>query len=442
MARQADKSYSSRTELNWTTLVRFASSQWRMALVMTGVFVILAGLIEVLVVPYKLRAEVLINDAQTSQLQAFSNNFFELSKMQTTSRRNASASARAVDTLSRPESFDDFASRLRKRFQNDQLAPEVKQHASIFLDQMGSEWLTQPEALADLTQWLRSQVQLTTQGPSEIGISVRAANQSIAHLIGVEYSLFVVYRLHELEIREMNQIRSALEKQRDHFKAEFTRLNQEYIQFQTQPNNVLSLASGDNIANYLSDLMIRKNEIELKISENLRTIEFLGGKKAAQLAMTRGLGQRSHIQHLLEGTELLKKQASVIQDSINQFTQATSGSAEVARIADELKKSSDREFKNFQESNDLLSKLGVIESAIAQKFELPRIPHLEEVKKAVAPRVIFGIGIIVAQLVFSVWVFFLWKECWERAMAQSRNGSHNPPRTSSISLVRSPSPEL
>lgn len=431
------------SQLDWKDLVRFASSQWRLALLISGAFILLAALTEVFLVPYRLKTEIVINDAQTSQLQAFSNNFFELSKMQSVNRRNATASARSVDFLLRPEVYTNFADHLKERIARNELHPSSKAYYVSFESQLGKAWLSELEAKADLVSWLRSRIKVATQGPSEIGITVTTGNRDVAYFLSVEYTQFALNKLQFIETNEMNKIRLALEKQRDHFKSEFTRLNKEYIEYQTRPDHVLSLASGDNIANYLSDLMIRKNEVELRINENQSTIQFLGGRRAAELAATRNLGQRSHVQHLIESTELLRTQAAVIQNSIDKFTKATSGSAEIVRISDELKKSSDREFKNFQESNDLLSKLGVIEVAIAQKFEISRLPHIEEVRKAMSTGLILALAILLAQLVYSVWVFALWKECialaLEKISVTASESRRSPPK---ISLVRSPTSEI
>lgn len=428
-------------DIELKALIQYALTHWKVGVSLAGALVFMGLIFQVLLTPFELKTQIVINDAQTSQLQAFSSNFFGVKK-QTPSRKNQSGSARAVEFLQRPESYEQFARSLILKDNSNALEASSEPHAAALQAKFGNDWNSNPDKIKEIAQVTRSMVSLSAGSPTDLLIAVSSRNRNLTYVLSVEFSSFALEALKQLERKEIEQVRSALEKQRDHFRDQFMKLNRELITFQTRPDHVLSLASGDNISNYLSDLMIRKNEVELKVNENLRTIEFLGGKKAAILAANRNLGQRSHIQQLSEATNLLRKQAAAIQDSINKFTRATSGSAEVIRIAEELKKTSDRELKNFQESTDLLSKLGMIETAIDSKFEIIRTPFLEEVRKTASIWTAIALALFLSQVLFAGFVLWSWMQVAQKLVPTSSFGAKTGSSENVISLVRSPTQEL
>ena len=78
------------------------------------------------------------------------------------------------------------------------------------------------------------------------------------------------------------------------------------------------------------------------------------------------------------------------------------------RMHEELKKISDREFKNFQEANDLLSKMAVYAVSIAGKFELVHVPEFEDAKKAASLYFVMAIAFLLSQICFAAFVYASW----------------------------------
>lgn len=419
-------------------VLALAISQWKKAAILTGAFVAVGFIVYFAFLPYQLRTQIVINDAQTSQLQAFTNNFFGLSKTAGPVRRNQTPSARAVEFLQRPESFTGFGKFLMAAAKNPATTEDARARLDILQKWIGIDFADENSSAKAIAGALQARIGLAATSPSELLVTVNGPSTERTHAVTIAYTEYSLEALKVLEEKEIEHVRNAIEKQRDHFQAQFMKINKEMITFQTRPDNVLSLASGENVGNYLSDLMIRKNEVELKITENERAIEFLGGKKAATLAATRDLGQRSQISQLIEATKLLHKQAIAIQDSINKFTKATSGSAEVIRMADELKKTSEREFKNFQEANDMLSKLGVYQISIANKFEALRFPELDEVRKAASLYVVLALALFLAQLLFAAYIFNLWVKEQRAAQAARDEEMRAGSAINIIALVRAP----
>jgi hypothetical protein len=385
----------------------FAASRWRTATALTSGFLVAGLLAYALVDPYSLSTSVQLNDAATSQLQAFTNNFFALSKTQATSRKSQTPAQSAADYLDRQDTYTGFVKFLAQESAAAKDA-DAKSGFTAIEGQLGASLADPALNVRSAASTLRKLIKLSPSGSGELVITTHGGSRALAFFLNSEYSRFALEALKRHDEKEVEQIRSAIEKQRDFFKAQFAIKNKELIAFQSRPENVLSLATGPNVGNYISELLVRKNELELKISENERAIQYLGGARAARLAHTRNLGGRSQAQQLSEENSLLRKQVHALDDSIKRFTGATNGAAEAMRMHEELQKMSDREFKNFQEANDLLSKLAVYGVSIAGKYELEHVPEADDVKKAMSLYLVLALAFFLAQLAFAAAVYSAW----------------------------------
>ncbi len=405
----APASYHNIQEAGLRPLLQIAFSHWRLGARITGLLFILGLFTYVFFVPYTLKTTLLINDAQTSQLQAFTNNFFALSKTQS-ARKAQSPSQQAIDYLQRQDTFSAFLKQLASQSAAADAPKELVRGYASLESFLGVDLKKDTYNLRQTASKLRQVIRLKTASPTEISISASTGNREFSYFLNVEYSKFAIEALKQDAEREMEKVRLAIERQRDHFKERFEASNKELIAFQSRPENVLSLANGANVSTYISELVVRKNEVELKISDNERAIQYLGGAKSANLASSRNLGQRSQVQQLVEETTLLRKQAASIQDSIRKFSSATNGTAEAMRMHEELKKTTDREFKNFQEANDLLSKMGVYNVSIASKFELLSMPEPEEVRRAASFYMVMAVAFFLSQLIFAAYIYWVFTQ--------------------------------
>jgi len=412
-------SYSNAHDVGLRPVLFFALSKWKLAAKITGAFLVFGFFTYVFLVPHSLKSTLLINDAQTSQLQAFTNNFFALSKTQASARKAQSPAQQAVDYLERQDTFTAFLKYLTVQVVAADTSKESSEGFSRLGSYLGVDLRKNNFNIRQTAAKTRQLIKLSVASATEVSITASSADREFTYFLNTEYSKFAIEALKQQAEKEMEQVRHAIERQRDHFKAQFEANNKELIAFQSRPENVLSLASGANGGTYISELVVRKNEVELKISENERAIQYLGGAKSASLASSRNLGQRSQVQQLLEETTLLRKQATSIQDSIRKFSSATNGTAEAMRMHEELKKTTDREFKNFQEANDLLSKMGVYNVSIAGKFELLHLPEPEEVRKAASFYLIWALAFFFSQLIFSGYIYYMWT-----VTTQLRPGRH------------------
>lgn len=401
--------YTAQNDLGLASLTRFAVKRWQLALRLSAGLVLLGALSYFTVIPFSISTTVQINDAQTSQLQAFTNNFFALGKTQAATSRKANTPSQNVsDYLDRQDTYTSFVRFLALETASAKNNPDLSAGLAALEAKIGDSFANPALNWRQAASALRKMVKFSTTNPGELVITTYAGSRDLAYFINSEYSKFAVDELQKHEQKEMEAIRSAITRQRDYFKQQFQVKNQELIRFQSRAENVLSLASGPNVGNYISDLLVRQNEIQLKIAENERALQYLGGARAAALANARHMGGRSQAQMLFEENDLLRKQVSAMNDSIKKFTGATNGAAEAMRMHEELQKTTDREFRNFQESNDLLSKLAVYAVSIAGKFEVEHVPEFEDARKAASLYLVLAVAFFLAQVIFSGIVYNAW----------------------------------
>ncbi|MES3038100.1 MAG: hypothetical protein V4736_09360 [Bdellovibrionota bacterium] len=406
------------SETNFQSLLPFALKRWKKSIAWAVGLILIALVARFAVVPYEMTSTITIHDPQNSQLQAFSNNFFALSKTQGAPTRKNNSAERATDILERHETYASFLQMLKDKANSTK--PVLDREAAEKLEsKLGTKLATLDPANRKLSRVINEMVSFKTLSPSEIKLTVSTPDRELAFFVGLEFLDHAVKVLKEHESKEIQKVKAALEKQRDQFKSQFMKITEDLSKFQKRPENIISLASGNSLGNYMSDLMVRKNEVELQIAENQRTIEFLGGTKAAHLAIARDLGQRSQIRQLLDETSLLKKQVASLQGSINRITSQTSGTVEAMRMYDELKKSADADFKNFQEANDTLSKLVVYQISIDSKFEPFEVPEFEDIKPAIASSTLIALAILLSQMFFSMFLYLEWVRAQKREEAMA-----------------------
>jgi len=398
----------SNSESPWGLVFALALKEWRKGAQILIVTMIIALISYLSFVPFVSQSVVLINDAQNSHLQAFSSSFFSLSKVNG-GKKSKSPSGLAKEYLKRQDTFLLFSQSLGKKSKETQTDLETRLALKEIQDYLGINWKTEDLSWIEIAAALKITTIVNDRTSSEVTLITKANTRAAAHAINKEFSKFVLSALKEQEKREIAKVSFAIQQQRDHFKTQFEQKNKELIAFQSKPENVLSLASGSNVNNYIADLVVRKNEVELNISERERALQMMGGKKAARLARDRNLGQRSEAQQLLDQISLLRKQASALQSSIRKFSSATNGTAEAIRMHEELKKTTDREFKNFQEANDLLAKIGIYSVSVEGKFELLQASQLSDVKKAISLYLVISLAFFLSQALFCAWIFWCWQ---------------------------------
>ncbi|MGZ3827227.1 MAG: Wzz/FepE/Etk N-terminal domain-containing protein, partial [Bdellovibrio sp.] len=147
-------------ELTVGEIIKVYLSHWRMFVLFTTIFFALAALVYVLKIPFVANSTIVVNDSQNSSLQAFSNQFFGLSKAVQESKKGSSLLSKHIEYLKTREFFESFLTYITVRSESPLISMEEKNGFDILkLNYMAD--LNNPagkiEFLQRLDRWLKVQ---------------------------------------------------------------------------------------------------------------------------------------------------------------------------------------------------------------------------------------------------------------------------------------------
>ena len=194
-----------------------------------------------------------------------------------------------------------------------------------------------------------------------------------------ELSLFLTNTALELSSeylkeREMNEIQSVenfITEQRQEVDKNIKGLTQELAEFETKPENLISMTSKEKMGEYLSDLMVRINEAKLKIAENNKDIEFLqkesGGVKQASSSL---YGTGGRIESLRLENKMLESRLAELKESVDSIGKNLKVLPVAVQMLEDKKKKSELEYNKYKELSETLAKIEAEKISVKDRFEI------------------------------------------------------------------------
>lgn len=389
---------------DWSTadLISLVFQEWRVFAFLTTTMVILAGLLYTILVPYNSNGSLVINDSQNSSLQAFTNNLLGVPKTATTSKKGNNPLNKHLDYLRTNDFFKQVVEQILAK--ESQYKDVDKVGYEQFKNYFGAD-LTKPEAVAThvagtLNQWAK----LNLSSDFEMTVGFSAPQKELSYFLSNRTLEVALHVLKDRELQEMSRMENMLVKQQEKSQKDFQELNAQLAKFQNRPENVMSLTSREKIGDYLSDLMVRINETDLKIAENRKIVSYLNGgnkKKGAAPAY----GTRSQVDSLNAEIELLQERRNTLQVAVNRLLKQSRGTPETVQMVEDLKNRAELEFTQYKEATQALAKVEVQKASIDYRFEVLERARIETTKPAVALASMILLAILLAQIIGSTYVY-------------------------------------
>jgi len=218
---------------------------------------------------------------------------------------------------------------------------------------------------------LDSWAQAKLESDYEIRISFATPSKDLSlFLTNAALELSSEY-LREREMAEIQEVEKFITEQKTQADQNIKQLAQELTSFQTQPENLISFTSQEKMGEYLSELMVRTNEAQLKISENLRDIEFLQdgdtGEKPVGSALY-GVGGR--IAALRLENKMLASRISQLKASVDKISKTMKALPFATQMMEEKRRKSELEYAKYKELTETLAKVEAQKLSIKDRFEI------------------------------------------------------------------------
>lgn len=407
-------------ELTLGEIIKLYMSHWRMFLVFALGLFGLSVAVYVVKVPFIASSTIVINDSQNSTLQAFSSQFFGLSKSVQESKKGNSLLTKHIEYLKTREFYETLLQRLEERGASSKITMEEREGFDIFKEKYLKDAST-PEQKVALFQQLNRWTKVQLDSDFEIKVSAVTPNKAMSLFISNSASELAAEQLKQRELAEIQRVEDFMAKQKDDADQKLVSFSKQLAEMQNKDGNVLPLASASKMGDYVSDLLVRSNEIKLKISENRRMIEYLNnGRTGQRESALYGVGGR--IEALKIENSLLQEKLGQVQASIDRLKKESKSLPFEAAMVEDLKKKSELEFNRYKELSSGLAKLDAQKLSIDTRFEVIERARWETTAPQIGLLSLGLLSLLFSQFIGSLLIYFryLWNPHVVTAQA-SRN---------------------
>lgn len=383
-------------------------NNWLLFLVLFAILSSVSAFIYIYKVPYVAQSTLIVNDSQNSSLQSFATQYFGMSKTVSDGKKNNSPLVKHTEYLKTSDFFEKFLTDIQASEDDKTLTMTEKEGYAQFKQSYLTKAMTEEQkikAMSVLDSWSRTKL----DSDFELKVSFVAPT--------AEMSLFLTNRalkttlalLKQREMSEIIKIEAFIQQQLATSEKNVAQLNKQLAEFQNKPENLISLSSKEKVGEYLSDLMVRKNELKMKIAENNRMIDYLSqGRKNTRESQLYGNGGRIH--ELKLANQMHENNLREIQVSVGRVTSMAKSIPVASQVYDELKNKSEIEFQKYKNLNESLSKAEAQKLSIGSRFEILETARFDKVKPMVGILVLLMISLVAAQLLGSLilYVSYIW----------------------------------
>ncbi|MGE9745954.1 hypothetical protein [Bdellovibrio bacteriovorus] len=408
-------------ELTVGEIIKLYLSHWRMFALFTAVLFAISALVYAVKVPFVANSTIVIHDSQNSSLQAFSNQFFGMSKSVQESKKGSSVLSKHIEYLKTREFYEDLLNRIQARGNSKEITLEERKGFEIFKDKYLNGLEAHPENKVQLLQVLNTWTKINLDSDFEIRVSAVTPIKSMSLFLSNTVSELAAEKLKTRELSEINRVEDFMVKQKADADEKLVSLGKQLAEMQNKDENLLPLASKDKMGEYVSDLLVRSNEIKLKMAENKKMIDYLqAGRGKQRESALYGVGGR--IEALKIENNILSSKLGQVQASIARLKKEVKDLPFAAQMVDDLKKKSELEFNRYKELSTALTKLDAMKISIDTRFEVLERARWETTLPQIGLLSLGLLSLLLSQFIGSLVIYFryLWNPHVVTAQA-SRN---------------------
>lgn len=396
-------------ELTVGEIIKLYLSHWKMFGFFTVVLFVLSAIVYAVKVPYVAQATIVINDSQNSSMQAFSNQFFGLSKSLQESKKGSSLLSKHIEYLKTREFYEALIGHIQARGQSPQITMEERRGFETFQKTFGQDFDAKSATHISLLQKLDSWTKFQLDSDFELKVVVATPDRAQSLFLSNTASDLATTLLKQRELREITKVEDFMNKQKADADQKLVEIGQQMSEMQHAEGALLPLVSKDKMGEYVSELLVRANETKLKIAENKKMIEYLQrGRSGQREAAMYGVGGK--IEALKIENSLLGEKLGQVNASIANIKKEVKQLPFEAQMVEDLKKKSEIEFARYKELSSALGKLEATKLSIDTRFEVLEAARWENTVPQIGLLTLGLLSILLSQFAGSLLIYFryLW----------------------------------
>lgn len=396
-------------ELTVGEIIKLYLSHWRMFMLFTAVIFLVGIVFYVFKIPYVATTSMVFNDTQNSSLQAFSSQFFGLSKSVQESKKGSSLLSKHIEYLKTREFFEALLQRSEERGNSSRITIEERlgyeRFKKEYLNKMTEASDSRIEVLQKLDKWTKA----TLDSDFEIKLAMSTPYRDMSLFLANTATELAGDLLKKRELEEVTRVEAFISEQKDLTDGRLREVGKKLVEAQSGGKDIFPLASKDKVADYVSDLLIRSNELSLKIAENRKMIDYLE-KDRLKIKESSLYGVSGKIENLKIENQLLVSKLAQIQESIKKLKNEAKQLPDQAQRVDDLRKKSEMEFARFKELSAALEKIEATKLSIDTRFEVLDYARWENTLPQIGLLALGLLSVLLSQFFGSLIIYFryLW----------------------------------
>jgi len=401
----ANQSQEVQKDLSLKEITKIFFQNWPLFLLLFSFFVITGMLYYKFNNPFISKTSIVINDVQNSQLQLFAQGVISTSVKMNEAKKPNSMINKRLDLLGTADFYNQILNEIINVKQENLSLNEYVGLKNIRSDILKGKISFTDDEKIHIYRVLENMISFKVKTDFEIEIAVSSDTKETSLVVSNIVARKVMQILKDKESEEISSIFNFLVAEKNKVDTELAEINKKISSFADKPENLVSISSKDKVADYMAELMMRKSETVLKISENNKIMQSLksytsNGRKENQL-----YGNNGKLQALTLENEILKSKLNQIQSAIDSMANKAKNMPYLAQVYDDLKKSSDLNMQKLKDISDSLTKLEAVKLAANHKYEIYEPARFDKVAPQVSLSIILFLCLLFSQVLGSLIIY-------------------------------------
>jgi hypothetical protein len=381
---------------------------WPLFLILFSVFSLASIAIFSFKVPFVSTASVIVNDSQNSSLQSFAQQFTgSASGKLNEAKKSNSPLQKYLEYLKTTEFYSKLIASVESNMNSQSFSvPEKSGQQKFIKEILFGKKMSELNLDDQISVYknLESLLSYKIATDYELEISTSSKSKELSLFLTNTALKVISEELQKKESAELLKIQDFLKAQKNLIDTELQSLNKKMSDFSSKPENLISLSSSSKVGEYISELMMRKNETRMKIAENNKMIGYLKAASAGRRenALYGNAGRAQSIQ--LEN-DMLNAKLNDIQNSIDRVSNQAKNLPAMNQNYEDIKKKSDIEFSKYKDVSEALSKTEAYQLSLSNKFEVLEKARFEKVKPLVSLLTLLLVAFVLSQILGSLIIY-------------------------------------
>ncbi len=408
-------------EMSLKDITSLMVMNWPLFLVLTLMISSVGLVIYTIKNPYVSKTTIIINDAQNSHLQAFTKNILGSGAQVNEAKKNNSSVQKSLEYFKSIDFLQKISNKTTNTAYNSQISLGEKQGLKIWQTEYNQpiDKLTEDEQI-QIYKKIDGMLSFKIKSDYSIDVLVQSDSKELALYISNVAATVALESFKEIESKDIQQMNDFLQTEKKSVDTEILDLNKKMQAFNEKPENLISLSSREKVGEYLSELMVRKNETLMKISENNKIVTALTGNPTATVKRESQLyGNSGKAQSLKLENDLLRAKLGQIQTAIDRVSNEAKAMPMAAQMYNELQKRSDQQVSRYKDISAALAKVEALKLSLINKFEIYEKSRLDKVTPVVSLIVVLFLSFILSQLLGSLIIYL--RAIWDTRLITAQS---------------------